>query len=146
MQCDIHGLPISTVTDEAAAAFDRTVLAYLKYRADLPARLAETLAADGEFGFAYCLKGYFALLSYKQSNVPVAIEAANAARRLSAKATSREQAHVAALGAWVSGDLDRALGIWEQILSQHPLDVLGGVCQAEVEPRSGGLWHDSLLP
>ena len=64
------------------------------------------------------------MLSYKQANVPIALEAARAARRLAAKATPREQAHVAALDAWIAGDLDRALGVWEQILSEHPLDVL----------------------
>ena len=124
MHQDIHGLPISTASAAAAAAFDRTVLGYLKYRADLPARLAAVFAADGEFGLAHCLKGYFAMLSYKQANVPMAAEAAQTARRLSARATAREQAHVAALDAWIAGDLDRALGTWEQILSQHPHDVL----------------------
>jgi tetratricopeptide (TPR) repeat protein len=124
MHQDIHGLPISTSSAPAAAALDRAVLGYLKYRADLAARLADVLAADAEFGLAHCLKGYLALLSYKQANVPVAVEAAQAARRLTANATPREQAHVAALDAWIGGDLDRALGVWEQILRQHPLDVL----------------------
>ncbi len=124
MHQDIHGLPISTASDAAAAAFDRTVLGYLKYRADLPARLAEVFAADGEFGLAHCLKGYLALLSYKQANMPVAVEAARAARQFTARATAREQSHVAALDAWVGGDLDRALTIWEEILRDHPLDVL----------------------
>ncbi len=124
MHRDMHGLPISTASGEAAAAFDRTVAGYLKYRADLPARIAQVFAADNDFGLAHCLKGYFAMLSYKQANVPMAIEAAQTARRLSANATPREQAHVAALDAWISGDLDRALGTWEQILSEHPHDVL----------------------
>jgi tetratricopeptide (TPR) repeat protein len=124
MHRDIHGLPISTASAQAAAAFDRTVLGYLKYRADTAARLAEVFAADGDFALAHCLKGYFAMLSYKQANVPVAIEAAQAARRLSARASSREQAHVAALEAWIAGDLDRALAVWEQILAEHPLDVV----------------------
>src|SRR5689334_12715210 len=108
MHRDIHGLPISTTSPHAAAAFDRTVLGYLKYRADLAARLGEVLAADGDFALAHCLKGYFAMLSYKQANVPVAVAAAKEARRLSASATPREQAHVAALDAWIAGDLDRA--------------------------------------
>ena len=124
MHRDMHGLPISTASPGAAAAFDRTLAGYLKYRADLAPRLGETLAADGEFGLAHCLKGYFALLSYKQANAPIAAEAVRAARRLVVNATPREQAHVAALEAWIAGDLDRALGIWEQILSDHPLDVL----------------------
>ena len=44
MHRDMHGLPISTASPDAAAAFDRTVAGYLKYRADLAARLGETLA------------------------------------------------------------------------------------------------------
>src|SRR5215213_8573051 len=124
MHRDIHGLPISTASAQAASAFDRAIVGYLKYRADLPARMAEVFAADGEFGLAHCLKGYFAMLSYKQANVPTAMEAVQAARRLSANATPREQAHVVALDAWIGGDLDRALVIWEEILRAHPLDVL----------------------
>src|SRR5882672_3395063 len=123
MQHDMHGLPISTASG-GAAAFDRALLGYLKYRADAGVRLSELLAADGEFGLAHCLKGYFAMLSYKQANVAVANEAARQARRFTANATPREQAHVAALDAWIGGDLDRALGIWEQILAEHPRDVL----------------------
>src|SRR6187401_2126087 len=123
MQHDIHELPIST-SREGAAAFDRTLIGYLKYRADSGQRLADTLAADGEFTLAHCLKGYFAMLSYKQANVPTAQDAAQNARRFGAKAMPREQSHVASLAAWIGGDLDGALGVWEQILSQHPLDVL----------------------
>ncbi len=62
---DQHGLAISTSSIEAAASFDRTILAYLKYRADTPQHLARTIAADAEFGLAHCLAGYFAMLSYK---------------------------------------------------------------------------------
>jgi tetratricopeptide (TPR) repeat protein len=43
---------------------------------------------------------------------------------MSAHATPRERAHAAALEAWIAGDLDRALGVWEQILAEHPRDVL----------------------
>src|SRR5205814_10072189 len=93
MHHDIHGLPISTASAQAAAAFDRVTLGYLKYRADLPVRMTELFAADGDFGLAHCLKGYFAMLSYKQANVPVAMEAMQTARRLTARATAREQAH-----------------------------------------------------
>jgi tetratricopeptide (TPR) repeat protein len=123
MQHDMHGLPIST-SAQGAAAFDRALMGYLKYRADAGQRLTDALAADGESALAHCLKGYFAMLSYKQANVATAVEAAQNARRLSRKATPREQAHVAALDAWIAGDLDRALAVWEQILAEHPLDVL----------------------
>src|SRR5262245_25930419 len=121
---DIHALPISTSASAAMAAFDRTLLGYLKYRADTADHLSATLAADPEFGLAHCLKGYFAMLSFKQANVPVAAEAARAASGLTASATTREQAHVRALETWIAGDLDRTIAIWEEILSAHPTDVL----------------------
>src|SRR4029077_3219415 len=102
MPQDLHGLPITT-SPEAGAAFDGTVLAYLKYRFDAPEHLKRTLAADPEFALAHCLKGYFTMLSYKQANVPMAVEAARIARAHGAHATPRERAHVDALEAWIAG-------------------------------------------
>ncbi|MGA7431965.1 MAG: hypothetical protein WBW35_16160, partial [Xanthobacteraceae bacterium] len=102
---DQHGLTMSTSSMEAAASFVRTTLAYLKFRADTPQHLARTLAADPEFGLAHCLAGYFAMLSYKLTNVPVAVEAARTARAMTMKATARERAHVEALDAWIAGDI-----------------------------------------
>ncbi len=78
---DQHGLAISTSSIDASTAFDRTVLSYLKYRVDTLQHLSRILAADPEFGLAHCLTGYFAMLSYKLANVPVAAEAARAPAR-----------------------------------------------------------------
>jgi hypothetical protein len=52
---DIHGLPVSSSSPDAVAAFDRTTLSYLKYRLDTPEHLARALATDPEFGLAYCV-------------------------------------------------------------------------------------------
>jgi tetratricopeptide (TPR) repeat protein len=124
MRKDLHGLAISTASDEASAAFERTVMAYLKYRADTPEHLERALAADPDFALANCLQGYFAMTSFKQANVAMAQQAARKARARAAKATARERAHVDALDAWIAGDLDRTLSIWKQILGEHPRDVL----------------------
>jgi tetratricopeptide (TPR) repeat protein len=124
MQYDSHGLPISTSSADATAAFQRTVESYLKARVDLRDHLAAMLKADPDFGFAQCLKGYFVMLLDKQVAVPVATEAAKAARRLSVAATPRERMHVDALDAWAGGNLTRALAVWEEILLAHPTDVL----------------------
>jgi hypothetical protein len=121
---DQHGLAVSTSSMEAASSFDRTILGYLKYRADTPQHLARTLVADPEFGLAHCLAGYFAMLSYKLANVPVAAEAARNARANMSKASPRELAHVEALDAWIAGDIDRTLAIWESIVTEHPLPYL----------------------
>jgi tetratricopeptide (TPR) repeat protein len=121
---DAHGLAISTSSAQAAAAFDRTLEGYLKARLDTRDHLAALLKADPEFALAHCLKGYFTMLLYKQAAVESAAQAARTARRLVANATARERMHVDALEAWVAGDLDRVLAIWEAILAEHPTDVL----------------------
>ena len=86
--------------------------------------MAGEFSAENCFGLGHCLKGYFAMLLYKQAAVPAAEQAAHTARRLTEKATARERMHVDALDAWVAGDLDRLFAIWEQILAAHPTDVL----------------------
>jgi hypothetical protein len=121
---DLHGLPLGTASADTATAYNHAVLGYLRYRADTPRRLGELLAADPEFGFAQVLKGYFHLLAFNGASLPTAREALAAAQALDAGATSRERAHVAALQSWVAGNLDAVLRQWEEILDQHPLDVL----------------------
>jgi tetratricopeptide (TPR) repeat protein len=121
---DLHGLPLSTASPATAEAFNHAVMGYLSYRADAPLRLRALLAADPEFGLGHVLRGYFSMLSFNLASVPAARESLETARRLSAGATRREQAHVAALGAWVEGDIDATLRTWEQILGEYPLDVL----------------------
>jgi tetratricopeptide (TPR) repeat protein len=121
---DAHGLPISTSSSEAAAAYDRTIASYLMYRVDTRDHLMAVLKADPGFALGHCLKGYFTMLLYKQAAVPSAQSAAAEARRLAAGATPRERLHVDALEAWVGGDVHGATAIWERILDTHPNDAL----------------------
>jgi tetratricopeptide (TPR) repeat protein len=121
---DAYGLAISTASAQAASAFDRAIAGYLKARLDTRDHLTALLQADPEFGLGQCLKGYFAMLLYKQAAVPAAAAAARTARRLTENATARERMHVDALDAWVAGDLDGVFAIWEEILAAHPTDVL----------------------
>jgi tetratricopeptide (TPR) repeat protein len=124
MYRDSYGLTVMAASDRAVQALDHAVLGYLTYRADLPDRLRAVLAADPELGMGHCLKGYLAMLGYRQALLPVAAEAAAEARRLTRHATNREQAHVAALEAWAGGQPDRAVAIWEEILAEHPRDAV----------------------
>ena len=121
---DLHGLTLSTTSPVAAQALNHALLGYLQYRADGPRRLAPLLAADPDFGLAHVLKGYFQMLGFNAANLPGARDALDTARRLSANATWRERAHINALERWVAGDIDGSLRVWEDILDQHPLDVL----------------------
>src|SRR5215475_13819986 len=124
MHLDARGLPLTTASAKAAAAYDHVITGYLTQRADTPARLTTLLEADPEFALAHCMQGYFAMLAYKQATVPTAVQAARTAQSLAAGATPRERAHIAALTAWAEGELDRTIALWESILRTHPLDVV----------------------
>ena len=124
MHLDARGLPLSTASAKAAAAYDHLIAGYLTQRADTPARLTALLEADPDFALAHCMKGYFAMLAFKQAVVPVAVQEARTAELLAAGATPRERTHIAALTAWAEGELDRTLALWESILRTHPHDVV----------------------
>lgn len=124
MHLDTRGLPLSTASLKAAAAFDHLVAGYLTQRADTPDRLTAVLEADPDFALAHCMQGYFAMLGFKRAVVPVAVQAARTAQSLATGATAREHAHIAALNAWAEGEIDRAIALWEAILRTHPLDVV----------------------
>ncbi|MGH7153584.1 MAG: tetratricopeptide repeat protein [Acetobacteraceae bacterium] len=124
MHRDCNGLVVTTASEAALTAFDRAVAGYVHYRADTGDRLSALLAADPECAMGHCLKGYFAMLGYNRSLLPVARTAAADARRWSAHVTMREQAHIAALEAWVELHPDGAVAIWDDILREYPRDVL----------------------
>jgi hypothetical protein len=124
MHHDSHGLALSTDSEAAARAFDHAVAGYITYRADAGQRLAPLLIEDPQFALAHCLKGYLTMLSYNRANVPLAAASLREARRWVGTATAREQAHIAALAAWIDGEPDRASAVWQQILAAHPRDAL----------------------
>jgi len=121
---DAQGLLLTTASEEGAAGYDAVIAGYLKYRFDTPLRLKAALKADPEAPMLSVLKGSFAMLAYKQSFVEGARQVQEAMQPALARATERERAHAAALGAWADDAMDRALAIWEQILNEHPRDIL----------------------
>jgi tetratricopeptide (TPR) repeat protein len=119
---DLNGLTISTRSEAARAAFDRTLRSYTGNRVDISDHLAAALAADPDFALGHCVKGYLMMLMYNAAVAPKVKQAHAAARGLSAN--PREKLHIEALGAWSDGHLDRAIARWEEILAAHPTDVL----------------------
>jgi tetratricopeptide (TPR) repeat protein len=119
---DLNGLPISTRSEAARAAFDRTLRSYTGNRVDISDHLGAALAADPEFALGHCVKGYLMMLMYNAAVGPKVRQAHTTARGLAVN--PREKLHIEALGAWSDGDLDRALALWEEILAAHPTDVL----------------------
>ena len=75
MHHDIRGLVLTT-SPQAAAAYDHMIAGYLAQRADTGARLDAVFEADPDFALAHCMRGYFAMLAFKEAMVPVAREQA----------------------------------------------------------------------
>jgi len=124
MFADQRGLQITAASEDAVAAFDQTIEAYLGLRQDTGPLLKSTFQSDPEMPLAHCLKGYFFKL---MASGPLEARAADAhakALGLSETAATREQSHIAALGRWCDEDLPGATAIWEEILAEHPLDAL----------------------
>jgi tetratricopeptide (TPR) repeat protein len=122
MARDCRGLQLTTQSDTAAAAFDHAIDGYLAYRADMMARMEALLAADPDFGLAHCLKGYLFMMGYRADALGAASAALADARRC--PGTAREIAHTEALAHWIEGDPNAAVAVWDQILADHPHDVL----------------------
>ncbi|MEK9670905.1 MAG: tetratricopeptide repeat protein [Rhodospirillaceae bacterium] len=121
---DPRGLPVTAASDAAAAAYDETIKSYLCMSPDVGDKLKATLAQDGGMVMANCLKGYFMMLMAMGGLVPKAAKAASAAGEGLAGATDREKLHVAALTRWAGRDLAGAAEVWEEVLLDHPRDIL----------------------
>jgi tetratricopeptide (TPR) repeat protein len=125
MAQDAQGLMLAAPSSAAVAAYDHAIAGYLGYRGDLPQRLDALLKLAPEMPMAQLLKGYLVMLAFKEANLAPATAALSAATKsMKPDSPPRERAHLAALQAWIAGDVEATLRIWEQILSEHPRDVL----------------------
>ena len=119
---DAQGLSMTAASAAVVSGYDTVIEGYLKYRADTPQRLKAALALDPGCTMLRVAQGGFTLLGHKLAGVPLAADSLLKARP--GAQTPREQAHVAALEAWVANDVHQALRIWQQIIGEYPHDIL----------------------
>jgi tetratricopeptide (TPR) repeat protein len=120
---DRLGLELTAANGEAARAFDDTVWAYVGFSREPGVPLKRALAADPQMPMTLCLQGYF----FHLMGLPaLALKAASVLENLRKIKTmnARERAHVAALGAWCDGELERVTALLDGILAEHPRDFL----------------------
>ena len=121
---DRRGLALTAPDQAATALYDETVEAYLCTSRDV-APLLERLGNEcPDMIMAHCLRGYIMLLPSRMHLLPEAMACLARARTLQDVATGRERQHVDALAAWCDGDLDRCLAVFEDLLLDHPHDIL----------------------
>lgn len=122
MFTDCRGLVLTAASAEGVAAFDHAIDGYLGNRSDMKRRMDALLVADPECGMAHCLQGYLFMMGFSAAALPAA--RASLASALRFRGTAREEAHKAALSAWIGGDFQHAADLWDEIVRQHPHDIL----------------------
>jgi len=124
MITDVRGLTLTTGSEAAAGHFNAAIDDYFEYRMSAGKRVKAALEADPDFAMAHCLQGYLFML-FGTTTVLARAQAALAKAREAGgdRITAREATHIAALAAWIDGDMVRTCAIWVQILLDHPRDL-----------------------
>jgi tetratricopeptide (TPR) repeat protein len=118
---DQHGLVI-VAAPEAAALYDRAVDRLLRYHPDLVDFATQLSEEHGDVAMSNAFVAYLHLSSAARDDVDVARAAWEA--MAATPMGPREQAHHAAIGAWVQGDWHRASAILDDLLERWPADLL----------------------
>lgn len=124
MIADHTGLEVTAASQEAADAFDRALIAYLRFGKDIGDLLKTTYSLDSEMVMANVLRGYFMSMMGMRGLVPKAQQSLEAAQRGASRATAREQLHIKALESWCGLDLSGATMALEACIREYPMDVL----------------------
>jgi tetratricopeptide (TPR) repeat protein len=137
---DLRGLPISTTSSEALAAYERGLDLFLRWRGGALEALNTATSRDPHFALAYCTKAY---MGWRMGNVNVALEGYRGAMAAADDVRSeREQLHVQAVDAMHRGQSLVADDILAQIGARYPTDrlairLLGFICIARGDYLAG---------
>ena len=121
MLADRYGLPISTSSETARAAYIAGCDGVLSAAHGDAAQLAQAIEADPGFALAHAA---LARARFLMADVAGARQSAARARELAATATPREQAHVDALCLSIEGKPVEALAATRAHLALHPRDAM----------------------
>uniref|UniRef100_A0AC11APR3 Tetratricopeptide repeat domain 38 n=1 Tax=Ovis aries TaxID=9940 RepID=A0AC11APR3_SHEEP len=126
-------LPLSTPSNEACRLFDATLTQYVKWTNDqglggLEGCLSKLKAADPTFAMGHAIANGLVLIG-TGSSVRLDKELDAAVKTMveiskTQPLTHREQLHVSAVETFAKGNFPKACELWEQILQEHPTDML----------------------
>uniref|UniRef100_A0A8C3SS62 Tetratricopeptide repeat protein 38 n=1 Tax=Chelydra serpentina TaxID=8475 RepID=A0A8C3SS62_CHESE len=127
------GLVLSTTSNEACKMFDATLTQYVTWTNDkslggIEGCLSKLLAADPTFTMGHVIANGLVLIGTGTS-VRLDKKLDSAMKKMMALSesqplTEREKLHVSALDMFASGRLPKACNVWDQILRDHPTDML----------------------
>jgi tetratricopeptide (TPR) repeat protein len=121
---DCRGVPVSTDNQASLDGFERALKLLNGFFADPLAAIDKVLEADPRFVLGHCFRAGLMMISTERGAEPELRRSLEAAERLASSANDRERGHMAALRAWLEGDLQRAADLYGAVLIDHPRDLL----------------------
>jgi tetratricopeptide (TPR) repeat protein len=123
MAKDQQGLDLAGAP-ESAAAFDRAIADYYGLTGDPVGVLKSALARDPGFALGGVAIATLFMIGGLRGDHPEVASALRVAEGGIARASEREQRHLAAAQKWAHGQTSQAIVGWETILTDHPTDAL----------------------
>ena len=124
---DAQGILYPTATAEDMERYDRLIRQMSFFQAPVLATLDEAIAANPAFGMPYAAKAYLMLYMTEPRFNAAAAETLAALRAAvdPGQLSEVERAHIAAIEAWLGGELHRAAAILDRLGIDHPREILG---------------------
>lgn len=123
MLTDHWGYPLTTDTEAAVDAVNRSFASYVGFRTDLMTQVEAAIATDPEFALAHAIRGILITTLRKPALYGAARDELALARGSRRPQTRREQLYLEALDAACNGSITAAVACFEQILCTCPLDL-----------------------
>jgi tetratricopeptide (TPR) repeat protein len=121
---DCRDVPVSTRSRASLARYETAVELFHGYFGDPVSAIDAALAEDPQFILGHCLKAGLLLSATDSTVLPAVRSSLESAELLRHRANQRERGHMAAVHAWLEGDLKGAVALYGDVLVDHPRDTL----------------------
>src|SRR5262249_23584368 len=120
---DVRGLPVSTTSADALAAYERGIDLFLRWREGAPEAFEASVTEDPKFLLGHCTRAYVA---WRTGKPAVARDAHGHAMALADNAKDdRERLHARAVDAMQRCDGATAQSCLEEVAGRYPTDRIG---------------------
>lgn len=121
---DARGETMTVGEVASVERFEAALTDVLGFRGDPIGKIEAALTSDPAMPLGHLLRAHVFLFALQPGFAAKASPSLDAARALAPSATPRERLHLAAAEAWAAGDLSRACGLFDELLADHPRDLL----------------------
>ncbi|MEM1298649.1 MAG: tetratricopeptide repeat protein [Pseudomonadota bacterium] len=121
---DCRNVPISYPDQEAIDGLEEALLCALAFRGDAIGVIDRVLADHPGFVMGHIFKAAWLTQAMETRIYSEMVQAFENAAAVSGRANNRERGHLAAVRHWINGDFHGAVQVWEDLLTEYPLDLI----------------------